>query len=175
MNRWLACIACILLSAVCAAHAAPVAAPAATPAPPIPADTQVLLSLDERIDSDLVHTGQHFALTVSQDVLVDGAVVVPKGARAQGTVLFARKKGHGRSGALDLRVDFVEAPAGRVPVRASLSRRSRYIAPEHAADHVLVGLGLTVEMGSGENIVLEPGTSIEVAVVAQPGPQGEKK
>ena len=175
MNRCTALIASILLSAACAALAAPVVSPAATPAMTIPADTQVVLALDQRIDSDLAKTGQHFALSVSEDVLVDGAVVVPKGARAQGTVLFARKKGHGRSGALDLRVDFVETPGGRVPVRASLSRRSRYIAPEHAADYVLLGLGLTVEMGSGENIVLEPGTTIEVAVIGQAAPQGASK
>ena len=175
MNRCRIFIAFVLLSTACATHAAPVVAPAATPATTIPADTQLVLALDERIDSDFAKTGQHFVLSVSEDVLVDGAVVVPKGARAQGTVLFARKKGHGRSGALDLRVDFVEAPGGRVPVRASLSRRSRYIAPEHAADYVLLGMGLTVEMGKGENIVLEPGTTIEVAVIDPNAPQGASK
>jgi hypothetical protein len=77
-------------------------------------------------------------------------------------VLFARKRGNARSGALDLRVDAIDAPVGAVPVRASLSRRSRYLAAEHAADYALLGLGFSVRMEQGEAIVLEPGTLIDV-------------
>ena len=45
-----------------------------------------------------------------EDVRVDGLVVLPKGTAAKGTVLFARRKGNARSGALDLRVDVIDTP-----------------------------------------------------------------
>jgi hypothetical protein len=131
----------------------------------LPAGTRFVLALSERLDSEVVQAGQPFALTVAEDVLVDGAVVVPKGAGARGTVLFARKTGSARSGALDLRIDHVDTPAGPVRVRASLSRRSTYLAAEHAADYALMGLGFSVRREQGEAIVLEPGALIDVEAV----------
>jgi hypothetical protein len=128
----------------------------------LPAGTRFVLALSERLDSEVVQAGQPFALTVAEDVLVDGAVVVPKGAGARGTVLFARKTGSARSGALDLRIDHVDTPAGPLRVRASLSRRSTYLAAEHAADYALMGLGFSVRRERGEAIVLEPGALIDV-------------
>lgn len=125
-----------------------------------------MLAMGERLDSETARTGQIFSLTVAEDVLVDGAVVVPKGAGAQGTVLFARKKGSARSGALDLRVDHVETPVGRVRVRASLSRRSKYLAAAHAADYALRGLGFSVQTEQGEAIVLQPGALIDVEAIS---------
>jgi hypothetical protein len=145
-------------------------AEAAAPLPAVPAGTRMALLLDERLDSGLVHAGQRFALHVAEDVQVEGAVVVPKGAVARGTVLFARAKGSARSGALDLRVDPVESPAGPLRVRVNLSRRSRYLAAEHAADHALRGLGFVVETEQGEDIVLDPGTIVEAEVVDEAAP-----
>ena len=121
------------------------------------------LALSQRLDSEVVKTGDRFALTVVEDLLVDGAVLVPRGAVAQGTVLFSRRKGPGRSGALDLRVDHIEAPAGRLRVRASLSQRSRYIAAEAAIVHGYLAWGS--QPPRGDSIVLEPGATIVVEVL----------
>ena len=144
--------------------------PTPTPSAPVPVGTRIVLELDERLDSGVAQAGQRFALHVADDVRVDGAVAVPKGAIARGTVLFARRKGSARTGALDLRVDAVETPSGPLRVRANLSRRSRYLAAEHAADHALRGLGFVVETEQGEDIVLSPGTVVDAEVVAAAPP-----
>jgi hypothetical protein len=135
----------------------------------LPDGTRLVLALSERLDSEVAQAGQPFALTVAEDVRVDGAVVVPKGAGARGTVLFTRKVGSARSGALDLRIDHVDTPAGPLRVRASLSRRSSYLAAEHAADYALMGLGFSVRREEGEAIVLEPGALIDVEAVGASG------
>ena len=163
----------LLLAVPCPSFASQDAPPPASPvvstetaAVTVPVGTKIPLVLSESLDSQVANTGQKFALAVSEDVVVDGVVVVPKGAAAQGTVLFARKKGAGRSGALDLRVDYVDTPAGRVRVRASQSRRSEYIAADHAVTAALFGLAaLSMQ---GEAIVLEPGAAVEAEVMAGP-------
>lgn len=129
-----------------------------------PTGTPLRLKLEELLDSHAVHTGQHFKLSVGDDVRVGDEIVVPKGALAQGTVLFARKKGSGRSGALDIRVDWVDTPAGRVKVRASENHRSEYIARQAQMATALIGIaGLLIQ---GDDVVLQPGISIDAEVAA---------
>jgi hypothetical protein len=99
-----------------AAPAAP--APAARPAParraPAPkpivveAGTVIQVSLDQSITSESSNQGDHFEASVAEPVVVGGKVVIPKDARASGTVVLAKSAGRFKGNAeLGLRLDSV--------------------------------------------------------------------
>ncbi len=99
-----------------------VAAPAATPAPlassaPTPNTlldgTPVKLRLSENLSSESAKTGQQVAFEVTEEVIVQGTVVIPKGAAALATVTLAEpKRRMGRGGKLDVNVDSVRLADG---------------------------------------------------------------
>jgi hypothetical protein len=102
---------------------APAAAPAPAPdnstpsAPPPPNTlldgTTVKLRLAENISSETSKTGDQVPFEVTEEVLVRGVVVIPKGAAALATVTDAEpKKRMGRGGKLDVNVDSVRLADG---------------------------------------------------------------
>lgn len=100
------------------------AAPPSTPAPPptlvIPANTRLRVRLDEDLGSKISEPGQSFGATVADDVLVNGQVVIPRGARAEGTVIDTKALGHFKGGALiELRLERVRTNWGSYPVSTS--------------------------------------------------------
>lgn len=103
--------------------------PATTPPPPatilIPVDTPVRVRLDEDLGSKISEPGQKFASTVADDVVVNGQVVIPRGAHAEGTVIDARPLGHFKGGALlELRLERVRTNWGSYPVATSTMVRA---------------------------------------------------
>src|SRR5271169_6028957 len=71
-------------------------APEPPPPPPpivIPARTVVAVNLQQAVGSKSSQAGDSFAATLAQPIVVDGNVVVPKGANAYGTVTEAHAAG----------------------------------------------------------------------------------
>jgi hypothetical protein len=100
------------------------APPPSTPAPPptlvIPAGTHLRVRLDEDLGSKISEPGQSFGATVADDVEVNGQVVIPRRARAEGTVIDAKALGHFKGGALiELRLERVRTNWGSYPVATS--------------------------------------------------------
>jgi hypothetical protein len=108
-----------------AAQAGQAAAPApqAPPQPTVvdlPAGTRVRVRLDQDLGSKISRPGDSFAATVADDVVVNGQVVIPHGARAEGTVIDAKPLGHFKGGALlELRLERVHTSWGSYPVATS--------------------------------------------------------
>ncbi len=74
----------------------------------LPDGTPVHLKLTQTISSTSATPGQQAALAVTQDVLVRGVTVIPKGTAVMATVIDAEhKKGIGRGGKLDLGVNSI--------------------------------------------------------------------
>jgi len=68
--------------------------------------TAIKLRLAENLSSATAKTGQSVSFEVIDDVLVQGVVVLPKGAQALATVTEANtKKSMGRGGKLNVNVD----------------------------------------------------------------------
>jgi len=82
--------------------------------------TAVMLRLAENLSSATAKTGQSVSFKVTEDVVVQGAVVLPKGAQALATVTdAATKKSMGRGGKLDVNVDSARLIDGeKVQLRA---------------------------------------------------------
>lgn len=75
----------------------------------VPAETPIVVVLDEAIGSKTAAPGQTFAATVQEPVEVEGKVAIPKGAHASGTVKDAKAAGRFKGGAvLELTLTSVE-------------------------------------------------------------------
>jgi len=105
-----------------AANSAPIAAAPSAPPPPntLLDGTAVKLRLAENLSSEKNKTGDQVPFEVVDEVVVDGVVVVPKGAQAIATVTNASpKKSMGRGGKLDVNVDSMRLVDGeKVQLRA---------------------------------------------------------
>jgi hypothetical protein len=93
----------------------------ATPPPPavieLPAETSLPVRLDSDLGSQISKPGEAFSATVAEDVMQNGEVVIPKGARAEGTVIDAKPLGKFKGGALlSIRLDSVHTRWGTYPV-----------------------------------------------------------
>jgi len=108
----------IVVAALCTLPTAIAAQEAPTDAAiVVPAHTEMVLRLDEEIASDRAVVGQTVAVSVARDVIVDGAVLIPRGAPGVGAVTFRTGKGaFGKSGKLDIELRSVEVGGRSVPV-----------------------------------------------------------
>ncbi len=107
--------------AVVAAAAPAEATPPAPPPPNTLLDgTAIQLRLAENLTSATAKTGQSVSFEVIEDVMVQGIVILPKGAQALATVTdAATKKSMGRGGKLDVNVDSARLLDGeKVQLRA---------------------------------------------------------
>jgi len=82
--------------------------------------TTIMLRLSETISSADAHVGQQVSFEVTEDVVVQGVTVIPKGSPALATVTIAEgKKRMGRGGKLDVNIDSVRLVDGeKVQLRA---------------------------------------------------------
>jgi hypothetical protein len=91
----------------------------------LPAGTDVRVRLDGDLSSETSHPGDTFTATVADNVLAHGQVVVPRGSRAEGTVIDAKALGHFKGGALlSVRLDRVHTHWGGYPVSTSSIERA---------------------------------------------------
>ena len=109
-------------SPVAPASASDVAAKPSTPPPPntLLDGTAVKLRLSETISSSNAKVGQQVPFEVTEDVVVQGVTVLPKGAQAIASVTDANpKKSMGRGGKLNINVDSARLADGeKVQLRA---------------------------------------------------------
>jgi PPE-repeat protein len=111
-------------SAAVAQSSAPIVATPSSPSPPVasqaaitaakvevprtgttilPSNTEVLLRLEEEVNSKKFKVGDPFRLSVLQDVMLGNFVVIPRGTPATGTVTYRTGKGgFGKSGKMEV-------------------------------------------------------------------------
>ena len=77
--------------------------------------TPVQLSVDEPLSSKTGKSGDAFKLVVAENVVIDGHVVIPRGAPATGRIIAADKKSYApppHNGTLEVAIDSVRAVDG---------------------------------------------------------------
>ncbi|HZB87831.1 MAG TPA: hypothetical protein VE291_04155 [Terracidiphilus sp.] len=146
-------------SAASAGSAAPTAgAPAANGSPqagaPPPAvvvlsaGTHLRVRLDTELGSKISRSGDSFSATVADDVVENGTTVIPRGARAEGTVVDAKPLGHFKGGALlSIRLDRVHTRWGSYPVETSALDRAKKGKGKRTAGFIGGGAGLGALLG----------------------------
>lgn len=100
--------------------AIPVAAPAPNSTRTLAANTEVLLSMNEELSTKKNEEGDTFHMTVVHDVVQDGYIVIPKGARATGEITWRTGKGaFGKSGKMEIELRYIDIGGKRVPLIGS--------------------------------------------------------
>jgi hypothetical protein len=83
----------------------------------LPANTEVLLSVNEDVTSKRVDEGDKFRLTVVHDVVSGNHVVIPRGTGAVGEVVWKTGKGaFGKSGKMEIELRYIDLNGRSIPV-----------------------------------------------------------
>jgi hypothetical protein len=122
------------------------------PPPPsvitLPSGTQLRIRLDQELSSGTSQSGESFPATVADDVMVNGKVVIPRGARAEGTVVDAKSLGRFKGGALlQVRLDRVHTRWGTYPVETGTIDRAEQGKGKRSAGFIGGGAGLGALIG----------------------------
>jgi len=133
----------------------PTAQQAVAPAPPppptvitLPSGTAIRVRLDTDLGSKISQPGDSFSASVADDVRKDGDVVIPKGARAEGTVIDAKPLGRFKGGALlSIRLERVHTRWGSYPVATSSISRAEKGKGKRSAGVIGGGAGLGAIIG----------------------------
>ena len=126
-----------------------------TPQPPpppaavdLPSGTRIRVRLDQDLGSKISQAGDSFSATVADDVLVNGETVIPKGARAEGTVIDAKPLGRFKGGAaLSVRLERVTTKWGSYPVATSTIEHAEKGKGKRSAGFIGGGAGLGALIG----------------------------
>jgi hypothetical protein len=126
--------------------------PPAAPPPPrvieLPMGTRIPVRLDDDLGSKLSQPGQSFRATVADDVLSHGEVIIPRGARAEGTVVDAQPLGRFKGGArLEVRLERVHTRYGSYPVSTTSIDRVEKGKGKRSAGLIGGGAGLGALIG----------------------------
>ena len=103
--------------------------------------TRVPMRTLEPLSSKRVHQGQRFDLEVSDEIRVNGMLVIPKGARGVGEISRVVAKGvMGKPGKLDVRIMFVEVGGTRIRLDGTARDRGQSGAAPVALAAPLIGV-----------------------------------
>lgn len=88
----------------------------------VPAQTKIPIIMDTAVDSDTSQEGDEFAARTSEDLTIDGAIVVPAGSIIKGRIAQLNSPKHfNRTGSVALKFDTVTTPDNRqIPLVANL-------------------------------------------------------
>jgi hypothetical protein len=150
----------MMLRAAAFAASVLLASPSVAQAPAVlAAGTPVVLRTLQPLSSKDAIQGQRFPLEVTEDVLVQGALVIPRGAHGVGEVSGVREKGmYGKSGKLEVRVLFVEVGGARIRLDGEMNHKG-----ESGIGAVVMAaplIGLSAGFFSGKHAVIPAGTLI---------------
>jgi hypothetical protein len=153
-------------------------APRSQPGPPmvhrkimLEDNTPVHLVLSDNLSSASATTGQTISFEVSEDVLVDTLVIIPRGSLAWGTVTDAQAKRRlGRAGHLDVNIDKVRLADGE-KVLLSATSHAKGASHTGAMTAGIVATSLVVWPAApfflfmhGHDVTIPKGTKIEAFI-----------
>jgi hypothetical protein len=95
------------------------AVPVAPAGTVLPRNTPVALTLNETLSTKNKRTtvGETFTMSVARNVVLNGYIVIPRGARGVGHISYrTRKGGFGKSGKMEIELDYIEVGDTRIPI-----------------------------------------------------------
>ena len=136
----------------------------------IPSGTKVSCRLEQTISSATAEQGQQVQLSATEDVKVDGHVVIAQNSTVIGTIVEAQEKRRmGRTGKLDFSVDKVRVADGEfIPLRYTLNKRE---GGSHAVSTGVITAGAAVLfwpaapfflLRKGKDVTINKGIILEV-------------
>lgn len=118
-----------------------------TPGPAkIAPGTSIRVAVDEAVSSSSAKAGDPLKVVAAEDLVINGHVVIAKGAPATGRIIMAKKKGRASyDGALEVTVDSVRAVDGQnVALDGHLTVGGEAVRFAHAGQDVQLEKGRTI-------------------------------
>lgn len=128
----------------------------------VPAQTKIPIIMDTAVDSDTSQEGDEFAARTSEDLSIDGAIVVPAGSIIKGRIAQLNSPKHlNRSGSVALKFDTVTTPDNRsIPLVANLVAHGGVVhAKRGLKDYAIDGGTVMLPVLAGSLIGLVAGNS----------------
>lgn len=155
-------------------------APSPAPEPPapletdLPANTELLLSVNSEVTSTTHRAGDTFSLSVVQDVRIGDQVVIPRGSRAVAEITWRTGRGaFGKSGKMNLAMRYVEVDGLRIPIEGTYRQEGEGNTLATVGGVILAGVFAGFITGSRARIPagreLAARTAIAVPFVSQGG------
>lgn len=163
------CIACIMLLQMCIAVSSETLK--------IAEGTPIKLELTRSLTSGKVKTGEAVTYRTREDIIVNGEVVIAKGAKGLGKVTVSKRRGMlGKKGKLEFTVESVTAINGvPVPLRTSIENSGKSNSGAVIASALL--LTVFAVFISGRDITIKEGTEViayvdtETLIELKPSPK----
>jgi hypothetical protein len=107
----------------------------------LPSNTDVLLRMDSELNSKSAKVGDRFNMSVVNDVLSNGLVVIPAGTRGVGEVTYHTGKGaFGKSGKMEIELKHLELAGRRIPITGKYRQEGEGGTTATVVTAVLVGV-----------------------------------
>ena len=127
----------------------------------LPANTQITVRMNDELSSKKNREGDTFYMSVTNDVMVDGYVAIPRGSRAVGTITWMTKKGaFGKSGKMDISINAIEVGESRVPVVGTFRQEGK--GNTAATVGAVVAVGVFSAFVTGHSAVIPQGRELIV-------------
>jgi len=138
------------------------AVPTRTAGPAIlPSNTQILMTINQELNSKKAKEGSKFTLTVSQDVMLGDFVVIPKGTPAYGEVTWRTGKGaFGKSAKMEFEIRYLQLGDRQVPLVGKFRQEGR--GNTGAAVGAVVAVGVFGAFVTGKSAIVEQGREYKV-------------
>jgi hypothetical protein len=83
----------------------------------LPANSEIVMTMNETVSSKSHRLGEKFSLTVAQDVKANGMTVIPRGTRAVAQITRRTNKGgFGKSGKMDFTFRYIDYNGQQIPI-----------------------------------------------------------
>jgi hypothetical protein len=137
----------------------------------IPAKTPLTLAFTGEVSSKTAQKGSEILFTLAEDLVIDGQIIVPKGAKAVGEVIHVQKSGFGgRGGELILAARYLEHNAQKITLRSLKPYTGLYVGKNNSNTALAVSMipyaGLMSLFITGGEIVIPQGTHALALVAA---------
>jgi hypothetical protein len=128
----------------------------------LPANTEVLLRLEEEVNSKRKRVGDSFRLTVLQDIMLGNYVVIPRGSPAHGQITYRTGKGaFGKSAKMEVTMDSISLNGRNIPITGNFREEGQ--GNTGATVGVAVAAGVFSAFVTGRSAVFQSGREFRVA------------
>lgn len=117
----------------------------------LPANTEIMLELNEELHTSRNEEGDTFRLSVASNVMLGDYVVIPEGTRAVGEITWITGKGmFGKSGKMDIALRYIDLNGQRIPIEGTFRQEGEGNTVATVAGVILVPIaGLFITGRSG--------------------------
>lgn len=128
----------------------------------LPANTEVMLRLDEEVSSKRMRVGDTFKLSVLQDVMLGNFVVIPRGTPASGSITYRTGKGaFGKSAKMEVTIGSINLNGRMIPLTGNFRQEGE--GNTGATVGAAVAAGPFAAFVTGRSAVLQSGREFRVA------------